>query len=62
MSRYTARDLKDARHWDELHPDGFTHVRVDYKNSGIGSNSCGPELREKYRLAEKNIDFGFTIG
>lgn len=62
VSRYTARDLKDARHWDELHPDGFTHVRVDYKNSGIGSNSCGPELREKYRLAEKNIDFGFTIG
>lgn len=62
VSQYSARALTKAKHVDELLPDGRTHVRVDYKNSGLGSNSCGPELPEKYRLAEKNIDFGFTIG
>ena len=29
---------------------------ADWK-SGIGSNSCGPWLKEAYRLSEKEIDF-----
>ena len=29
---------------------------LDYAQNGIGSNSCGPELSEQYRLdAEKNL-------
>lgn len=31
------------------------------KVSGIGSNSCGPELRKEYRLCEKHIQFAFSI-
>ena len=36
-------------------------MRVDYKVSGIGSNSCGPALMEQYRMTEKQIAFGFVI-
>ena len=50
-----------AEHTDELTADGLTHVRVDYKVSGLGSNSCGPELEEKYRLSEKQFRFAFSV-
>ena len=61
VTRYTAETLCKAMHWDELEKAPFVLVRIDYKNSGIGSFSCGPELAEKYRLSEKEIHFGFTI-
>lgn len=61
VSQYSAQALTRAAHTDELAADGLVHVRIDYKDSGLGSASCGPELLEKYRLAEKNIRFGFTI-
>ena len=60
-SNYNMMDVYKAEHTDELKADGKTHLRVDYKVSGIGSNSCGPELDPKYRLNEKNIDFKFII-
>ncbi len=61
FSKYSSKALFRATHTDELVSDGKTHLRIDYKNSGLGSNSCGPELGEKYRLSEKSIKFGFTI-
>ena len=61
VSEYTAHDLYKATHTDELKKDGKIHVRIDYKNSGVGSNSCGPALPEKYRLDEKTIEFGFSV-
>ena len=61
VSHYAIETIDKATHWDELKKDRVTNLRIDYKNSGIGSNSCGPDLREKYRLAEKNIHFVFYI-
>lgn len=61
VSHYDAAALQAANHTDELKKSDATHVRIDYKDSGIGSNSCGPQLQEKYRLSEKEIHFGFTI-
>lgn len=60
-SKYSGAELTRAEHTDELTPDGLTHLRIDYKNSGLGSNSCGPELIEKYRLSEKEIDFNVSF-
>ena len=34
---------------------------IDYRQNGIGSNSCGPELDEKYRFDEDEWEFGFTM-
>ncbi len=61
VSRYSCGALLAAEHTDELHPDGNTHLRIDYKVSGIGSNSCGPALERPYRLEEKQIDFRFRV-
>lgn len=61
VSQYSSYALDRAEHTDELHADGLTHVRVDYKVTGLGSNSCGPEAAEQYRLEEKDILFGFSI-
>lgn len=61
VSDYGYEILNNANHTDELKKDGFVHLRIDYKNSGLGSNSCGPALQEKYRLKEKSIRFAFRV-
>ena len=61
VSHHSALQLMRAPHTDVLHKED-TIIRVDYKDSGIGSASCGPELLEKYRLSEKRIEnFTFYI-
>ena len=61
VSQYASLELFDKKHAAELEKDGVTHVRVDYKNSGLGSNSCGPTLMEEYQLNEKKIHFNFKM-
>ena len=61
VSRYSISMLKEAEHTNELKTDNNTHLRIDYKCSGVGSNSCGPSLEKKYRLDEKKIDFCFSV-
>ena len=61
VSKYRTAAIHKANHTDELVADGKTHVRIDYKVSGIGSASCGPNLKEEYQLAEKDINFSFTV-
>lgn len=60
-SHFTAQDLDTAQHDWELSPRAETVLRIDYRVSGIGSNSCGPELLEKYRLSEKELAYTFVM-
>jgi len=62
VSHYDALSLARATHTDEVRKSDSTIVRIDYKGSGIGSASCGPDIMEKYRLDEKRIeDFEFFV-
>ena len=61
VSQFSTAAVTKAEHTDELVSDGRTHLRVDYKVSGLGSNSCGPDLEKQYRLEEKHIAFRFSI-
>lgn len=61
VSKYTAQALMEATHVDEIQSNHAVNIRIDYKNSGLGSAACGPELLEKYRLSEKEIEFGYWI-
>ncbi|NLC43943.1 MAG: glycoside hydrolase family 2 [Clostridiales bacterium] len=61
VSSFSSDALTKAMHTDELRSNDKTNIRIDYKVSGIGSNSCGPELIEKYKLKEKSISFEFYI-
>ena len=61
VSHYSPEAIYKAKHTDELVKDGHTVVRIDYKNSGIGSGSCGPQLMEKYQFNDKRVNFSFYI-
>ncbi len=60
-SRYTQEELEMKAHNYELLQSNYTILCLDYKMSGVGSNSCGPELLEKYRLKEEEISFQLTL-
>lgn len=61
VSHYSAETLYEAKHTDELTKDENTIVRIDYKNSGMGSASCGTVLLDKYQFNEKKVNFEFFI-
>lgn len=61
VSEYTQEELATKKHNYELVKSGCTELCLDYKMSGIGSNSCGPALKEKYQFREGNFNFGFAI-
>ncbi len=60
-SHYSPEQLTKVSHRHLLTPEPETTVIVDYRQSGIGSNSCGPDLDEAYRLSEKEIRFSFRL-
>ena len=60
-SHYTQEELTEKGHNFELEKSGSTVLCLDYKQNGIGSNSCGPELMEKYRLTDETIDFSIRL-
>lgn len=61
ISKYNAKELEKKKHNFELEKNKRNTVRIDYKVSGIGSGSCGPQLLDKYKLSDKNIHFEFSI-
>lgn len=61
LSSYSAEELTKKGHAFELERSGKNILRVDYKVSGIGSGSCGPQLMEKYQLSEKQINYRFLL-
>lgn len=60
-SVYTEEELTVKKHNYELIPSGYTVLCLDYKQNGIGSNSCGPRLLEKYRFDEEAFSFDLKM-
>ena len=58
---YSAYELTNAHNAYDLGENENVYVSVDYKQNGIGSNSCGPALMEKYAFNEKHIEFSVRI-
>lgn len=56
---YSPIELTNTKHNFELPRSEKTILSVDYKQSGVGSGSCGPLLDEKYSFNEE--DFTFDI-
>ena len=49
-SRYTQEELAARHRNTDLRPSGSTVLCLDAAMAGIGSNSCGPALRSRYRV------------
>jgi beta-galactosidase len=61
VSPYTQEELTARGHSFEIEPCGSTVFCLDYTQSGIGSNSCGPGLSKQYRLDAGEFSFSVTI-
>lgn len=61
-SVYSQEELTEKKHNFELQPSGMTILCVDYAQSGVGSNSCGPELLKQYRLDSESFEWKMQIG
>lgn len=61
VSHYTQEELAEKRHNFELCPANETILCIDYKMSGIGSNSCGPRILAPYVIGESSIDFQIKL-
>ena len=61
VSVYTQEELAAKKHNFELEESGNTVLCLDYAQSGIGSNSCGPELSPQYRVDEKEFLFELKL-
>ena len=60
-SEYTEEELAEKRHNFELQKCGSSVICIDSKMAGVGSNSCGPALAEKYRLPLPKLTAEFHI-
>jgi len=60
-SCYTQEELENKAHNYELEESGSTVLCIDHALSGIGSNSCGPELMEQYRFQPDNFTRSFRL-
>ncbi|RAI98338.1 beta-galactosidase [Paenibacillus pabuli] len=56
-SHYTPEDLAAASHTYDLKPRQETVIQLDYKMSGVGSSSVGPQLLDAYRMDDKAFTF-----
>lgn len=61
VSEYDAHNVKMAKHPFELIADGKTHLRIDYKNTGVGSTICGPMIKDEYLFNEDFFSYAFSI-
>lgn len=60
-SHYTPEELTRATHPHELVARPETIVHLDAMMSGLGSNSCGPDLLPQYRLSSREIELRLRI-
>ena len=58
---FSDNDLHKAKYTKDLNPRKETVLHIDYKNGGLGSNSCGPMPDLQYTINRRNISFSFKI-
>lgn len=61
VSNYSQEQLMEKKHNFELEKENRVIVCLDYKQNGIGSNSCGPELNRKYCFDENEFVYHMKI-
>ena len=53
--------MTEKKHNFELEKCDDTVLCSDYKQNGIGQNSCGPLTQEEYRFDESEFEFKIRI-
>ncbi len=58
---YTKEDLEKAKHLNNIKKSSFNVINIDYKQLGLGSNSCGQDTLPEYQVKIEPFNFGFSI-
>ncbi len=61
VTYYDDMHLTNAKHRNELKKDDFIHLNIDYKQNGLGSNSCGPLPMDKYKCTVEPFVIKFNM-
>lgn len=61
LSNYTDENIEKAAHSFELEPAEDIIIHLDHRQSGLGSNSCGEEQLEKYKVKREDFAMAFRL-
>lgn len=61
ISNYTDEMMEEAKHPWELEKAKDVVIHIDYRQSGVGSNSCGEEQLEEYKVKRQDFVMAFTL-
>ena len=61
LSNYTDEALEKASHTFELEQAEDVIIHLDYRQSGLGSNSCGEEQLETYKVSREDFAMAFRL-
>jgi beta-galactosidase/evolved beta-galactosidase subunit alpha len=59
--RYTDKDLEEAKHASALVPRDFVTLNLDYRQNGLGSNSCGPAQMPDHKVTSGAFTFRIEL-
>lgn len=59
--RYSIEDIEKAKHTFDLVKRDRVYLNLDYRQNGLGSNSCGPAQMGQHRLLSEKFNFIFRI-
>ena len=60
-SHYTAHDLFEAYHTYDLKARPEVILNLDYRQNGLGTNSCGPGVLEQYQLKPGRYQWNYIL-
>lgn len=60
-SYYEDKDLEDAKHTCDLKKRDYIVFHIDYKQNGVGTNSCGQWQMDKYRCKFEEFQLKFRL-
>jgi hypothetical protein len=59
--RYNDASITEAKHTWQLEKEDYITFNFDYRQSGLGTATCGPGCRPAYLLPAQKTSFSFTI-
>ena len=61
-TRHDAHEVDAAGHSSELPDSRGVHLYLDAAQHGLGSRSCGPDVRPEHQLWAKAVRIDVTLG
>ena len=62
LSRWSAAELDEAAHRSELPTSSALHLYLDAAQHGLGTRSCGPDVRPRYQLWPRAARLDLVLG